>query len=1768
MKHRALALMLCAGMVVTMAPVTAKAADPVPTHIATYVGELPDVDGVTWADSVTAELFDTAYETVSAESTDGTGYTVEVVPKDLVYFIDSYSATPSAENDTPPYLAVKALAKDTLKNQSADQLYKEGETTWGLNASPVSTKADTNAADKQNTGIYHGNNGSGKTLSYELELEAGTYTFTSGHQEWWNMTRPMNISITHDGEKESLADISVDKNNLNQIVSSTVTIDEDQTVTYSVTSTGSQAPVISWLGVAGSGDTDPDEPDEPDVPDEPAATGEALEDNGKMSVRNGASFTSDYGTGKMVSVTSGWISGGNSAKDGGAVIDSADSYFKTSEFALYTDLMLTGDPQEKAGIVMIGTEQANFKLIQKTAEDNAILAVGSKEYSLTEKFEKRIWYGLGLAYSEDDSQGYVTVYRDGNKISETVALGFKLSEQSNIVAGVGISYGTGFMHTGYYDNISVADTADEAAVLVETAKRAEAIKDRDPDAVNVTISGADVEAAADNVNGLTWKGWGLLNGNGTSNLLTDYKAEDPDAYWEMMEYLFGGEHPIFTHVKMEMGNDGNNSTAASACTMRTEDDEADASRDPGFQVAADAKKINPDVKISFLRWEMPNWVRDYWNSDKTGAGYEAVYTWYRETIFDAYEKYGYVVDFIDPDKNETSDPDEDFIKWIANRIENEKDFPSYFDKEAKEAYNNIRIIASDENKSLNIVPSMRADKDLYDAVDIIGFHYRTDATDDYVKMADVDDKEVWYSEGCATFGYSEYHENKTTGYGQQSIGGYQSPLAMAEGFMVSFVSSRRTHYIFQPAIGSFYEGIQYGHKELLSARDPWSGYIHYDPALQIIAQFSRFAETGWENEDNTAGIWRMIPQASAGAFAGSQSEHNTSGIDGNASYITIASPDKKDFSVVMLNNTQNEKKYIIKASDMDISAKSLNLWETATDSYMKYKGAAELKNGAWEITLAPYSILTATTLDDYTEGVAEGTTPDEIAMPEEGINTEERSVLDTDETGKKADTTDEYLYADDFEYEEEADVEIYNSATGKTEKQDYLTSRGNEPRYMIDTHGAWVVEDGQLAQISDAQLNQWNGGEPMTIVGDFRWMNYIAAVDITMPADNNNAWAGLGIRSQTGMNWNQDGYTLRIYGSGKWELYRAGSVVDSGNTAKTEDGKYTVKLAAQESQVTAFINGENVCSYSDSAAMDAGRVKLSTSWTKISFDNLEVKTIPGTIPYATSMVDGSDDSITYDGSWMVSSASETGNSLAGSADRWYRTNSVNTADNAAFTFEFPVEGTGLSIIGTNSSTAVLDVYVDDMDTPYEGDVSTVTSANRYASYTLKGLENAKHTVKVVVKSGTLNIDALYTLGTKLDADDSLLVSVQDDTLPQLVLVKAGEKAEGLPDQVKVLTASGEIKEMDVTWDAKPTQPDARFVQTTIKGTIEGGKTVFGTELTVSVPIVVIPKNLQYFANMSKDPVSSDYTAIMEMSADTLLHTAENHDQAYSEETGFGYLGTGGTLRDTTADMFESMRYAGKGETITYQFDVEPGEYNVYVGMFDPSGWYGSHNGGRYADITINEDVVQEGYQYLNNVDDTLTYEKITVGDDGKLTVAVSPTEGAKEAIQVSFIAVAQYVEETTEPAGKPDKSQLEDLISQMENLDLSGYTEESVSVFNEALAAAKAILEDETLTEADQSKVDEAAAALQEAYDGLEKIQGGGDEQKPGGDDEQKPGGDDGQKPGTGNDQKPGSGSDSADAGKDSVKTGDNSMPMLAAMVILLAISSGCVVVLLRRRFR
>ncbi len=100
------------------------------------------------------------------------------------------------------------------------------------------------------------------------------------------------------------------------------------------------------------------------------------------------------------------------------------------------------------------------------------------------------------------------------------------------------------------------------------------------------------------------------------------------------------------------------------------------------------------------------------------------------------------------------------------------------------------------------------------------------------------------------------------------LGGSGSALEMANTVVKGFVRSRRTHFVYQPAIGSFYEGGQYSFKELVSARDPWSGFMHYDAGLAVLQHFTGFAEAGWENADNTAGIWRIVPRASASTATG------------------------------------------------------------------------------------------------------------------------------------------------------------------------------------------------------------------------------------------------------------------------------------------------------------------------------------------------------------------------------------------------------------------------------------------------------------------------------------------------------------------------------------------------------------------------------------------------------------------------------------------------------------------------------------------------------------------------------------------------------------------------------------------------------------------------------------------------------------------------------------------------------------------------------------
>ncbi|MFB6756440.1 GH59 galactosidase [Streptomyces sp. NPDC056353] len=910
--------------------------------------------------------------------------------------------------------------------------------------------------------------------------------------------------------------------------------------------------------------------------------------------------------------------------------------------------------------------------------------------------------------------------------------------------------------------------------------------------VEIVVDGNDVRA--DNVNGLTYKGLGLLSCNSTSNLLMDYKAEHPERYWELIRVLFGGKNPLINHVKIEMGSDTNTSTGADPATMRTPDEPADASRTPGFQLAADAKTVNRDLKVSILRWTMPEWVQKEWDK---GTGQDEMYTWYKETILDAYQKYGYMVDYVNPDTNETRNPDESFIKWYKNAIVTDTDFsdprygiPVEKRKKAAKAYHGIKIVASDENQTHNIGPSLLSDEQLFGIVDAVGYHYNTDdrregspGSDTYLPYTRLatgenkyhEDKEVWYSEGTASFGYTDYRVANTDGPGGAStgIGGVQSALDLANRLVKSYANSKRTHYIFQPAIGSFYEGAQYSHKELVSARDPWSGHLHYDAALYVMQHFTQFARTGWENDTNTAGIWRTVPEASYSGVSGTE---NVDGSNGAPSYMTLADPRRKDFSTVVVNDSDRRKTYRIKARNMRLGDPTMEIWETrgpdagqAYDANLKHL-VDEIRpdDGYYTYTVEPRSIVTLTTLDKSRD---KETTR---RLPGAG----ERTVLDTDATGKKHDVRDSVLYADDFGYEEEGDVEVGTAGGTRTTSQPYLASRGNQPRYMVDQTGAWEVGkdadgDNVLYQYMDQSMKDthaWNWHTPNTTVGDFRWENYRATVDVSFP-DPQGGLATLGVRQQKGMAASDAAYNIRVGPDGTWTFYEYGTVIAKGTVAAAD--RYRLAIEAKGASITAYVDGKAVHTYQDPTPQAEGRVKLGSDFRTTAFDNLKVEKIDGYAPYATALTDSMDASVDYSGAWSRKAA-------FGDAMDWYR--STSTSQAAGASFSVPFTGTGIDLIGGNTGSAVFDVYVDGK--PIAKDAGTVASDKRGVTYALRGLPDRAHTATFVLKSGTIVFDAFTAISGDVDGRVDT-AAIRDS------LAKAGDPVPGdhTPDSWALLDSA-------------------------------------------------------------------------------------------------------------------------------------------------------------------------------------------------------------------------------------------------------------------------------------------------------------------------------------------------------------------------------------------
>ncbi len=787
---------------------------------------------------------------------------------------------------------------------------------------------------------------------------------------------------------------------------------------------------------------------------------------------------------------------------------------------------------------------------------------------------------------------------------------------------------------------------------------------------------------------MRYRGAGMVSGNNSSRLLLDYKAEHPKAYEQILEYMFGKEGIGITHLKVEMGADINSSSGTEPSVMRTENEKADVTRGAAYQLAADAKKINPDLTLDMLWWSEPKWVSD------AADVYAARYKWYKNTLDAAYETYGLEFDYVSAVQNERG-ADLEWVKYLSSHLKSEKDTP--YD------YSKIKIVGGEEVCTWGFADRMYEDSELMDAVDVVGSHYTSESTENAQKLAYDQDKELWFSEASSPMAYAQ----GTYRYDDSGLAGINGTLDIANRIIGMYPNGKMTLYEYQPVVSAYYDGVCYCQKQLISACDPWSGYYMLDSGFYMSLHFSQFIQKGWAFVDS-------------GCYSDGQK-----GGDGHAivdavySYMTATDTETGDYSTVITNTTAQPIEYTLKVSGLDKASSNVSVWETrGPDSidgsydenyFKKTEDISPTANGSeysYTVTVKPNSIVTVSTVS-----------------PE---RTEYKNADESERTVLKL------PYSDDFEY------------AGYSE--DYLSSRGNAPRYTTDEGGAFEVEKTDKGNVlvqqitADMKANEWGyTPDPVTTFGDDRWYNYSVSVDAAFEQSQDKAanYAGVGLRYTLGCN-SYSGYWIKLYENGSWELKANDGTLASGDI-ENFDGtiSHKLKLEAVNNVIRGYVDGNMVAEYTvgeGESLISAGRASLFSSYNKNSFDNFSAEPIEGSDTYITRY-DETDPCFTFEGNWE--------HNLMSSFKNYKRTSSKGS-EGDSFTVSF--EGTGFALTGESRDNCILALSVDGGE---EQLITVSRTGQREISCRSEGLSEGAHTAKVTIKSGKYTVDGMQVTGGKI-----------------------------------------------------------------------------------------------------------------------------------------------------------------------------------------------------------------------------------------------------------------------------------------------------------------------------------------------------------------------------------------------------------------------------------
>ncbi len=178
-----------------------------------------------------------------------------IVRPDTKYFFDC------GTEESQYFDTVKEQLGENLLNHVSDQKYSQGEKAG------YTGTTETEAPDNFDIGLHAGGNelengwwaASGKNIEYTFALNPGTYTVSTGFQEWWNATRDMKITVKCGETVLTEKDFTLRGSDKDVQINQNFEMTETGMVTVTVSKRGSSDPVLSWIGITGEETEKPSE---------------------------------------------------------------------------------------------------------------------------------------------------------------------------------------------------------------------------------------------------------------------------------------------------------------------------------------------------------------------------------------------------------------------------------------------------------------------------------------------------------------------------------------------------------------------------------------------------------------------------------------------------------------------------------------------------------------------------------------------------------------------------------------------------------------------------------------------------------------------------------------------------------------------------------------------------------------------------------------------------------------------------------------------------------------------------------------------------------------------------------------------------------------------------------------------------------------------------------------------------------------------------------------------------------------------------------------------------------------------------------------------------------------------------------------------------------------------------------------------------------------------------------------------------------------------